>query len=275
LPNSGISDLVGYGNVTCFEGSGPTPAPNNTTAEIRKGSGCTDSDSNPNDFLAGAPNPHNLSSAPNLCLANLQFSAGAYNVGEGNGSVTVTVNRSGDTSGAVTVDYATLDVGSAAQRTDYTIGAGTLRFASGETSKTFEVLIVNDLYVESNENFNVTLSNPSSGAALGAPSATLITITDNDLSPPTTNPLDDPRFFVQLHYYDFLSRFPDTSGWDFWTNIITQCGADQTCIRTKRIDVSNAFFYELSSSRQDRTSFVCTERLSVTINRSLIPTTRM
>src|SRR5207247_9482080 len=61
----------------------------------------------------------------------------------------------------------------------------------------------------------------------------------------TTNPSDQVRFFVQQHYYDFLSRYPDQSGWDFWTSQITQCGTDITCLRNKRIDVSNAYFYEL------------------------------
>ncbi|MCU1268601.1 MAG: hypothetical protein JWM21_4919 [Acidobacteria bacterium] len=51
--------------------------------------------------------------------------------------------------------------------------------------------------------------------------------------------------FVRQHYHDFLSREPDQVGWDYWTSQITQCGSDQNCIRAKRIDVSNAFFYEL------------------------------
>jgi len=50
---------------------------------------------------------------------------------------------------------------------------------------------------------------------------------------------------VQQHYYDFLSRYPDSGGWDFWTGTITQCGNDPTCINAKRIDVSNAFYFEL------------------------------
>jgi hypothetical protein len=50
---------------------------------------------------------------------------------------------------------------------------------------------------------------------------------------------------VQQHYYDFLGRYPDSGGWDYWTSTITQCGSDQSCINGKRIDVSNAFFYEL------------------------------
>jgi hypothetical protein len=56
--------------------------------------------------------------------------------------------------------------------------------------------------------------------------------------------LDTPRFFVQQHYYDFLSRSPDAGGWDYWTVEIAQCGMDPICLHNKRVDVSNAFFYE-------------------------------
>jgi len=80
---------------------------------------------------------------------------------------------------------------------------------------------------------------------LVSPSVATLTIVDNDSTSATTNPLDDARFFVQQHYYDFLSRYPDQGGWDFWTSQITQCGTDATCLRNKRIDVSNAYFYEL------------------------------
>jgi hypothetical protein len=60
-----------------------------------------------------------------------------------------------------------------------------------------------------------------------------------------SNSVDDPRFFVWQHYLDFLNREPDQGGWDYWTSQITQCGSDPSCIRARRIDVSNAFFYEL------------------------------
>jgi CSLREA domain-containing protein len=180
----------------------------------------------------------------NPLVSNLQFSTTSYSVDEGGSSTTITVTRTGDTSGTVTVDYQTSDL-SAQQRTDYTIGAGTVTLGPGETSKSFVVLIVNDLYVEGNEVLNLALSNPTGGAALVSPSVATLTIIDNDSTSATTNPLDDARFFVQQHYYDFLSRYPDASGWDFWTSQITQCGTDATCLRNKRIDVSNAYFYEL------------------------------
>ncbi|MDQ2855282.1 MAG: hypothetical protein M3R68_03050, partial [Acidobacteriota bacterium] len=41
------------------------------------------------------------------------------------------------------------------------------------------------------------------------------------------------------------AREGDSGGLVFWTGTITGCGTNQTCINGKRIDVSNAFYYEL------------------------------
>jgi len=61
-----ILDLVGYGAANCSEGS-PTPAISNTTADFRKGNGCTDTNDNLADFLIAAPAPRNSASPINNC----------------------------------------------------------------------------------------------------------------------------------------------------------------------------------------------------------------
>ena len=111
--------------------------------------------------------------------------------------------RTGNTSGAASVDYNTSD-GTATERGDYITALGTLTFGPGETSKSFVVLINDDSYVEGNETFNLNLSNPS-GASLGAPSIATVTINDNPTEPPT-NVIDDARNYVCQHYHDFLNR---------------------------------------------------------------------
>jgi outer membrane protein assembly factor BamB len=59
------------------------------------------------------------------------------------------------------------------------------------------------------------------------------------------NPIDQADFFVKQHYLDFLNRQPDPSGLTFWTNEITSCGSDQTCIDAKRVNVSAAYFLSI------------------------------
>ena len=75
---SQIIDFVGYGTTANgYEGSGPTPAPSNTTSVARINHG-QDTDDNANDFAAGSPNPQNstvalpveLTSLTAMCLNN-------------------------------------------------------------------------------------------------------------------------------------------------------------------------------------------------------------
>ncbi len=67
------------------------------------------------------------------------------------------------------------------------------------------------------------------------------------LRPGTTTPITiaDSDFFVNQQYVDFLSRFPDQSGFDFWVNEITTCGGNATCIDLRRSNTSGAFFLSI------------------------------
>lgn len=123
---------------------------------------------------------------------SLQFSSATYSIGEAGGDAVVTVTRTGGSDGTVTVDYATSD-GTAAGgascggSVDYVNASGTLSFANGETSKTFNVTICNDTTDEPDETLNYTLSNPTGGATLGTPSAAVQTIVDDDVPALTYN----------------------------------------------------------------------------------------
>jgi uncharacterized repeat protein (TIGR01451 family) len=64
----GIADMVGFGGTaTCFEGAAPAPAPANSTADLRKTGGCTDTNDNAADFLVATPTPRNTASPLNDC----------------------------------------------------------------------------------------------------------------------------------------------------------------------------------------------------------------
>lgn len=202
-------------------------------------------------ITATATDPNGNTSEISNCFSvsgpagpTVQFESATYSVNEASTRATITVTRGGDTSTAVSVDYSTSD-DTARQSSDYSVASGTINFAAGEVSRTFGVLISMDAYTEGNENLNLTLTNPTGGATLGTRDTAILSIIDDATVPPSTQPIDDTPNFVSQHYHDFLSRVPDGGGFTFWTQQITQCGSDQACIHIKRIDVSNAFFYEL------------------------------
>ncbi|MCA1568436.1 MAG: DUF4214 domain-containing protein [Acidobacteria bacterium] len=57
--------------------------------------------------------------------------------------------------------------------------------------------------------------------------------------------IDDSDFFVQQQYIDFLSRFPDTDGFNAWMKVLDSCNGDRNCldgVDGKRVLVSQSFF---------------------------------
>ena len=171
------------------------------------------------------------------------FSAGSYSAQEDMTFKTVTVMRTGDVSGPATVDYATANI-SASQRTDYTAAVGTLRFATGESSKTIDLLISEDIKPEGTETFTITLSNGTGQALLGTPSTATISIIDDPIET-GPNPIDFNDIFVGQHYHDLLARQSDNPGQVFWENQISSCGSNQICIDDRRTNVSAAFFLSI------------------------------
>lgn len=99
-------------------------------------------------------------------------------VTEGANSV-FTVTKSGTATQSYDVNYATTN-GTAVAPGDYTAKSGTLTFTTLQTSKTVSVTTVDDANVESNENFSMSLSNPTGGATIGTPGSATATINDND-----------------------------------------------------------------------------------------------
>ncbi len=108
----------------------------------------------------------------------LQLSGSYFDVDEDAGSITITVQRIGGIYGDASVDY-TMSDHNATSGADYTATNGTLYFADGEISKTFEVSIIDDNADEDTEHFIVTLSNPV-GATTSFPAKAVVSIGDND-----------------------------------------------------------------------------------------------
>ena len=108
---------------------------------------------------------------------SVQFTVSSLNVIEDVGVARITVLRTGGTSGALTVNYATAN-GTATAGQDYTSTAGVLTFNGGETSKTIQIPIADESSTEPDETFTLTLSNTPTIESLGAPSKLTITIQD-------------------------------------------------------------------------------------------------
>ena len=127
--------------------------------------------------LAGS-NSFTVGASPGA--GTLQFSAATYSVAENGGSATITITRTGGSTGAVGVTVSTSN-GTATAGSDYTAVSTTVSFAAGDTAnKTVSIPITDDALVEGNETVNVALSTPTGGATLGSPNTAVLTITDND-----------------------------------------------------------------------------------------------
>jgi len=182
-------------------------------------------------------------------------------VNENAGRATIVVNRLGNTSGAASVEYSTIDdlapvpcaapsavfgpTGPAYSRCDYATTVDTLRFAAGETQKTFTIPIIDDVHAENSEEFTVRLTQPS-GADIGVRPAASVRIIDNELrfEPPVIlpNPILSNAFFVRMQYLDFLSREAETDGFNAWLGVLNRCSDVNNNPECDRVTVSSSFF---------------------------------
>ena len=122
---------------------------------------------------------HSASAQNAASNPTVAFAAATFNALPSVGAVTITVNRSGDTSGPVIVTYTTLD-GTAIAGTDYSATIGTLSWAGGDsTPKSFSVPITTTDAVYNS--FVVALTS-ASGANFAEPLEATVTISDSSSS---------------------------------------------------------------------------------------------
>lgn len=145
----------------------------------------------------------------------LRFEQGTHSIGEDAGSIQLTVLREGGTAGEIGVSYAT-DSGDAGPGSDYTGVNGTLTWLDGDaTPRTIVVPVLDDDAQEPDESFDVVLSQPTGGAALGSPSFTRITLVDDgDLPPPAGTLAFDPHIYPALEHDGVVQLIVTRSGGD-------------------------------------------------------------
>jgi hypothetical protein len=118
-----------------------------------------------------------INGAAAAAIGSVQLSASSFTVAQSAGSVSVAVHRTGGTSGAISVNYATTN-GTAVAGTDYTATNGTLNWADGDaSSKTISIPVSNSSAFSGTKSFNLALSGPTAGATLSSPNSATVTIT--------------------------------------------------------------------------------------------------
>jgi len=110
VPSANIADFVGYGSsATSFEGSGPTATLDNTSAAVRAGAGCTDTDNNAGDLTKGTVAPRNSASPVHSCGGGTGTGGtGGTGTGGTGGAGTGGTGGSGGSGGGITLPAPTL-----------------------------------------------------------------------------------------------------------------------------------------------------------------------
>jgi hypothetical protein len=112
--------------------------------------------------------------------AKVRFTQSEWQVGEASGTATLTVRLEGNVTGAVSVDFATVEAGGATSNADFTAVSGTIHWPEGDRSdREISVPILDDNLAEGAEAFEVRLSNPV-GLQLGTPSTAVVRISDDE-----------------------------------------------------------------------------------------------
>lgn len=173
----------------------------------------------------------------------LALSGVSFTVSEADGTLVITIVRSGGTAGAVAVDYTIAVPDALKQRQKATPGVdftapltATVAFGPGETSKSLNIAITPDDLVEDDEVFTIGLANPTGGAVLGTPAGASVVIRDDDLPSVGNRAVSSQvlesaaqgfgkseehyRDFVQKAYARFLNRAPDEQGFQYWVSLM-------------------------------------------------------
>ncbi len=108
----------------------------------------------------------------------LEFSSAQYSVTESDSTALITVNRIGDGSEAVSVNYAVSN-GTASAPGDFITATGTLSWAANDLApKTFRVQIKGDTVADNGETIALSLSDASTNASVGPIANATLTIFD-------------------------------------------------------------------------------------------------
>ena len=168
---------------------------------------------------------------------DLALGACTTSVDEDRGWVDLTMVRTGNLAGVVSVDYETV-AGTATAGDDFEPQTGTLFLSNGVAEIHWSIPVVNDEVAEGLETFSVRLGNPGGGAVLVAPSNATFQIRDEDgiAAMPVAETFESGVFSNYWTTYTSLSNRPvigtndgphggirhvDMQG-DGWSNVLSE-----------------------------------------------------
>ncbi|MDB9841369.1 autotransporter domain-containing protein [Gammaproteobacteria bacterium] len=138
--------------------------------------------SNPSNATLGTDSAHTYTISDNDNTPTIDFNATSSNGAESVSSKAITIDLSGPSSEAITVNY-TVTGTATGSGTDYSLVNGTITIAAGATTSTITIAsIINDSADEADETVIITLSSPSN-ATLGSDDVHTYTIADDDGQP--------------------------------------------------------------------------------------------
>jgi hypothetical protein len=147
----------------------------------------TDTQDNGTDFAIRAITPGKANTTLTDGTPSIEFASATVNASEGDGTVNITLIRTGFTDYGSTVEVS-LSGGTATAGDDYTDDfPKTVTFAPGDTSQTVSLTLTNDEGYEPGAAETLTLSlGAATDATLGTQTTTAVAIADNDTEPTVT-----------------------------------------------------------------------------------------
>ncbi|XP_072033692.1 uncharacterized protein [Amphiura filiformis] len=121
--------------------------------------------------------------------AAFNFVITQHSVSESQGSVVVSISRSGNTDSSASVGIVSVS-GSATDSDDYQTVSSRVTFDRNEATAEYTIFVNEDNNIEGPERFTLRLVNPSDGTNVGIQDLATITILDSTFRPPTDPPID-------------------------------------------------------------------------------------
>jgi len=171
LPNGSVDTTINFGDGA--NGAVDTLLIQPTNDFLVIGGAFTEFEDQPLQYIA------RLNGGSEVGSGQFIFNMASYQIDENGGFATITIVRTGGSSGTNSVTFSTSDL-TAANGINYQGSTNILTFVPGQVFQTIYIPVMNDGNVDPNLIVNLTLSNPTSPAGLGDQATAQLTIINDN-----------------------------------------------------------------------------------------------